>query len=72
VALVLASVIEKNIHDRPIVKEMFMIQSGDFLWSLLVLAWGVAVLVLVGRCSYYLKHLLAEIKARAKSNPTMG
>jgi hypothetical protein len=51
---------------RPIRKEIFMVQNWGFLWSLLVLGWGVAVLVLVGRCSYYLKHLLAEIKARAK------
>lgn len=46
-----------------------MYQGTDFFWSLLVLAWGVAVLILLGRCSYYLKHLLAETRARAKAEP---
>jgi hypothetical protein len=30
------------------------------IWSVLVLVWGVAVLVLLGRCSYYLKQLLKK------------
>lgn len=36
------------------------IQNMTAIWSLLVLVWGVAVLVLLGRCSYYLKQLLKK------------
>jgi hypothetical protein len=38
--------------------------TPQFFWSLLVMAWALAVLVLLGRCSYYLKHLLAEMKKK--------
>lgn len=34
------------------------------IWSIIVLVWGIAVLVLLGRCSYYLKHLLKAEKER--------
>lgn len=33
------------------------------LMTLLALVWAIALLVLVGRCSFYLKGLLSEIKA---------
>lgn len=36
--------------------------TSEAIWSLLVLVWGLTVLVLIGRCSYYLKHLLAETR----------
>lgn len=42
-------------------------QEASLIWSLIVLVWGVAVLVLLGRCSYYLKHTLNAIKAIPKA-----
>jgi hypothetical protein len=44
-------------------------QSGEFIWSLLVVVWAICVLILLSRCSYYLKKLLMEIKARVKVGP---
>lgn len=40
------------------------IQNTTAIWSLIVVIWGVAVLVLLGRCSYYLNQLLKAYKER--------
>lgn len=45
------------------------IQETNAIWSLLVLVWGIAVLVLLGRCSFYLKRLVGRDKQRKEPSP---
>ena len=40
------------------------VQNMTAIWSLIVVIYGIAVLMLLGRCSYYLKQLLKTHKDR--------
>jgi glucan phosphoethanolaminetransferase (alkaline phosphatase superfamily) len=55
VGTLLAAFFDENFHEEAVM-------TPQFFWSLLVMIWALAVLVLLSRCSYYLKHLLAEKK----------